>query len=271
MCNVNISLFLLLMSALLITSSTSLVMPSSYFLKTFTTEFEIEGIRLVLPEVKYTQWNVLSLMRNFRYWNILKVKILCNLIVNTLQLIHFSMLGMTVSAVEEGKLDSNQYFEQNPKILYITAATTYNSKVSNNTMKVISHYLMKRKNSDKHIWLLGINISEKDKEPHYMYSFTEPSLHFVPVPHIKYSRLEHLFHGVHLDLDDDVYIYQVNSYGSKPYYQLYEVYKISDESVPVVVQVGNWSKGDNDSSLKLVKEDKIKRRNDLRVIPHTSL
>ena len=77
---------------------------------------------------------------------------------------------MTVSAVDERKFyNSNHYFEQNLKILHITGATTYNSKASNETMKVISDYFMKRKNSNKHIWLLGINISAEDEDPHYMY------------------------------------------------------------------------------------------------------
>ena len=83
---------------------------------------------------------------------------------------HFSEIGMTVGAVDERKLyNSSQYFEQSPKTLFITAATTYNSNASNDTMKVISDYFMKRKSSNKHIWLLGIIISAEDEEPHYMY------------------------------------------------------------------------------------------------------
>ena len=115
------------------------------------------------------------------------------------------------------------------------------------------------------------SICQQRIKSHIPCTHSEPLLNFLPVPHIKYSRLQHLFHGVNLDFDDEVYIYQVNSNGSKSYYQLYEVYKISDGSVPVVGRVGNWSKGNNNSSPIQVKEDKIKRRNDLRVSIHASL
>ena len=78
--------------------------------------------------------------------------------------------------------------------------------------------------------------------------------------------MESLFQGVHLDLDDDVFLYEVNTNDSLSYCQLHEVYKIRDEGDPIVRHIGNWSRGGrSDSSLNLMKEDKNFRRMDLRV------
>ena len=76
-----------------------------------------------------------------------------------------------------------------------------------------------------------------------------------------------LFRGVHLDLDDDVFIYEVNTKkDALSSCQLHEVYKISDKGDPIIRPVGNWSGGEgSDSSLNLMKEDKNFRRKDLSV------
>ena len=67
-------------------------------------------------------------------------------------------------------------------------------------------------------------------------------------------------------MDDDVFIYEVNTKDSLSYCQLHEVYKISDEGDPIIRHIGNWSRGGlSDSSLNLTKEDKNSRRKDLRV------
>ena len=67
-------------------------------------------------------------------------------------------------------------------------------------------------------------------------------------------------------MDDDIFIYEVNRKDSLSYYQLYEVYKIKDDGVPIIRPIGNWScVGLGDSSLNLMKEDKNSRRKDLRV------
>ena len=78
----------------------------------------------------------------------------------------FSKLGTTVGVVEEKKLD--QHFERNPKILYITAASAYNTKDLNGTMEVISEMFRERKNADKDNWLFGIDISVTEKETQNM-------------------------------------------------------------------------------------------------------
>ena len=81
--------------------------------------------------------------------------------------ITFSKLGETVGAVKEEKLD--QHFEINPKILYVTAASAYNTNDLNGTIKVISDHFMQRKNADKDMWLIGIDISAKAEETQNMY------------------------------------------------------------------------------------------------------
>ena len=82
-----------------------------------------------------------------------------------------------------------------------------------------------------------------------------------------FFSLQSLFREVYLDLDDDVFIYEVNTKkDSLSYCQLSEVYKISDEGDPVIRYIGNWPGGEgSDSSLNLTKEDKNFRRKDLGV------
>ena len=81
-----------------------------------------------------------------------------------------------------------------------------------------------------------------------------------------YFSLKSLFRGVHLDLDDDAYVYEVNTKDSLPYYRLHEVYKVNDEGDPIIRQIGRWSRGgSSDSSLYFMKEEKNSRRRDLRV------
>ena len=81
-------------------------------------------------------------------------------------------------------------------------------------------------------------------------------------------RLESLFRGVHLDLDDEVYIYQAGRTGFTEDYQLYEVYKIFHQGAPITNKVGHWSKASN--SLNFMTQDKNTRRADMRVSPQSS-
>ena len=62
--------------------------------------------------------------------------------------------------MEEKKLD--HHFDRSPKILHVTAASDYNTKDSNGTIKVIVDKFRQRKNTDKDIWLFGIDISVKN-------------------------------------------------------------------------------------------------------------
>ena len=68
--------------------------------------------------------------------------------------------------MEEKKLD--QHFERNPKILYITAASAYNTKDLNGTLEVISEKFRERKKADNDMWLFGIDISVTEKETQNM-------------------------------------------------------------------------------------------------------
>ena len=65
-----------------------------------------------------------------------------------------------------------------------------------------------------------------------------------------------------LDLDDDVYIYQVNVQRSIEIYQLYEVYKIHRRGEPVLNKIGNSTTID---CCNFVNHGKNVRRHDLRV------
>ena len=66
-----------------------------------------------------------------------------------------------------------------------------------------------------------------------------------------------------MDLDDEVYIYVLDTKAPMKNYILYEVYKIHDVGAPVVNHLGNWSH--YTYSLNLEDMNKNSRRNDLRV------
>ena len=84
----------------------------------------------------------------------------------------------------------------------------------------------------------------------------------MPIEIYFFHRLETLFKGVPLDLDDEVYIYEIEAINNMSY-QLYEVYKIINQGYPIIKKIGSWS---NDAkSLKFVKEVKNARRGDLGV------
>ena len=76
-------------------------------------------------------------------------------------------------------------------------------------------------------------------------------------------RLNELFQSVNLDLDDEVYIYLLDTKAPMKNYNLYEVYKILAEGAPVINHLGSWSFGTY--SLDFKDMDKHSRRHDLRV------
>ena len=80
---------------------------------------------------------------------------------------------------------------------------------------------------------------------------------------VYYFRIHVLFQGVHIDLDDEVYIYLLDTRAPMKNYCLYEVYKIHDEGEPVINHLGSWSLDTN--SLDVANMDKNLRRHDLRV------
>ena len=71
------------------------------------------------------------------------------------------------------------------------------------------------------------------------------------------------FRGVDLDLDDDMYIYQMDTTGKTGQYQIYEVYKIYDEGPPQLNKVGTWTV--DTKALDFSNVDKNIRRRDLKV------
>ena len=80
---------------------------------------------------------------------------------------------------------------------------------------------------------------------------------------MNYFRLNELFQSVNLDLDDEVYIYMLDTKAPVKNYNLYEVYKIHDEGAPVINHLGYWA---HDSYLlDLDKMNKNLRRDDLSV------
>ena len=66
-----------------------------------------------------------------------------------------------------------------------------------------------------------------------------------------------------MDLDDEVYIYLLDTKAPRKNYSLYEVYKIHDQGAPVINQLGSWSP--HTYSMNIYDMDRNSRRHDLRV------
>ena len=58
-------------------------------------------------------------------------------------------------------------------------------------------------------------------------------------------RLKHHFNGIDLDIDDDVYIYQLHELEQNSKYELYEIYKILENTTPILNHIRSWSFGEN--------------------------
>ena len=82
-----------------------------------------------------------------------------NSIIDSVSWILFSKLGITVGAVNEKRLEYAN-LKRNPRVLYVTAASAYDSKYSNETIQFLSDNFLKRENSDKDMWLFGIAVKE---------------------------------------------------------------------------------------------------------------
>ena len=73
-----------------------------------------------------------------------------------------SKSGMTVSAPKLVNFVTD--FEQNHHVLHVTAASTYNTKYSNDTLTLLSELLLKRNNTSNDVWLMGIEIKDGQEE-----------------------------------------------------------------------------------------------------------
>ena len=80
---------------------------------------------------------------------------------------------------------------------------------------------------------------------------------------ISFFRLALPFLDMDLDLDDDVYIYRIDTNRSKENYELYEVYKIHDGGAPILSNIG--SSTSKDECCNFVDVGKNIRRHNLRV------
>ena len=151
------------------------------------------------------------------------------------------------------------YFQRRSEILYVTTASSYKSATLNNTLQFLEDNFQTRGNSDKDFWLIGLDISdETDVDERYAL----PNIEVVEIIPIPLFRLLQPFLDMDLDLDDDVYVYEVGVQRSIEIYQLYEVYKIHRRGEPVLNKIGNSTTID---CCNFVNHGKNVRRHDLRV------
>ena len=69
--------------------------------------------------------------------------------------------------------------------------------------------------------------------------------------------------GVDMDMDDEIYIYQMDTIKNSMNYVLYEVYKIFDEGSPQMNRIGEWYA--KTKILDFTNQDKNIRRRNLKV------
>ena len=55
-------------------------------------------------------------------------------------------------------------YKQNHHVLHVTAASTYKTKYSNDTLTLLSETLLNRNNTSNDVWLMGIEIKGGQEE-----------------------------------------------------------------------------------------------------------
>ena len=85
---------------------------------------------------------------------------------NPLDWIFFcSKIQIPVGATHEKNINfSKPGFERRPKNLYVTTASILNSLQHNDTLQFLEVNFPERKNSDKEIWLLGVDIEVENDQ-----------------------------------------------------------------------------------------------------------
>ena len=251
-------MFIATLISILVSSTTSWLLPSTALLEAFTLKFHKEGISIFVPESNLNRGYILQITKHFR-WGLISSKV----VVSNRSLNIFSKLGISVVAIHEEKIDfSASEFRRRSNILYVTTASPYNTQTSNNTIKFLQNNFNTRGNSDREVWLLGLDISlDTEANERYWMNIIAFDNNL-----ISYFRLVRPFISMDLDLDDDVYIYQVDTEESVKIYKLYEVYKINKIGAPILSKIG--SSATNSNCCNLINVDKNIRRNDLRVSYH---
>ena len=75
-----------------------------------------------------------------------------------------SKLGIPVGALNEEKVNfSTRELQQKSHILYVTMVSPCNTPTWNNTMNFLKRNFETRQNSDKDVWLIGLDISVESK------------------------------------------------------------------------------------------------------------
>ena len=77
------------------------------------------------------------------------------------------------------------------------------------------------------------------------------------------SLISKQLNDIDMDLDNEIYIYQMDSMKKSKTYELYEVYKIFDEGSPQINKVGDWYS--DTKILDFTNQDKNIRRRNLKV------
>ena len=73
-------------------------------------------------------------------------------------------MGVAVGALNEERVNfSMRGFFRRSHILYVTAASRYHTPTWNSTIKFLKDNFKTRENSDKEVWLIGLDMSADNK------------------------------------------------------------------------------------------------------------
>ena len=203
--------------------TTSWSLPSMALLEAFTVKFQKTGITVYVPESKVHHGRILQVQKHFRYMKMSKKKN-----GSPRNLFILSKFGIPVGILNEEKVNfSMTEFQRRSEILYVTTVSSYHSATLNNTLQFLHNNFQKRGNSDKDVWLIGLDISvDTDVDERYAKycscgnnCYLSNNIKDYSNSYLCLLRLLQPFLEMKLDIDDDVYIYQVDVQRSVEIYQ----------------------------------------------------
>ena len=68
-------------------------------------------------------------------------------------------MGISVGAINEKIVEVSTPEYNRNNIMYVTSLSPYNTITSHKTMKLLQNYFNNRRNSDKNVWLIGLDTS----------------------------------------------------------------------------------------------------------------
>ena len=174
-----------------------------------------------------------------------------------------SKLGMPVGITYEQKVDyTKQSFSRLYNVMYVTTAVK-EKDVFNSTMNFIKDNFKIRDQTQKEIWLMGFEISDKSNFEKRCSKNKFISQAIFEKLSRNLCSVRNALIDVELDINDDVFVYIIDSDSNQEKMLIYEVYKNHEGGVPILNYYAVWFEGVG--MLKHSDLDKYMRRRSLQV------